>query len=188
MTLERSLHSNAGLPLSPTDSPATPEERIAARLINRLGLVPRIDVAKIASSLATVTEKRFPYQIDGVSLDLKVIGKRPKIWVSRDNGHVRRRFTLAHEIGHILIPWHTGGIIDDLDEPRSRGRGQYRQMEAEANRFAAELLMPTAWVKGLRVPSRFRQRRSPPTNPSRSHSSKKQGLGMDTIQSRKHRC
>jgi hypothetical protein len=57
--------------------------------------------------------------------------------------------TLAHEIGHIVIPWHMGSIVDDLEAPHSGARGAYRQMEAEANRFAAELLMPTSWVIDL---------------------------------------
>jgi predicted secreted protein len=58
---------------------------------------------------------------------------------------MRQRFTLAHELGHILIPWHIGSIIDeiDLDDTLS---DDYYLCEAEANRFASELLMPTNWV------------------------------------------
>lgn len=149
MTLERSLRSSAGSPPSPTDDLSTPEERLAARMVYRLSLQPPVDVLKIASSLATVTMKSFPQEIDGLCLDLKQPGKRPKIWVSRSLGVVRRRFTLAHEIGHIVIPWHTGSIVDELEAPRSAARGKYRQMEAEANRFAAELLMPSRWVRAL---------------------------------------
>ncbi len=115
-------------------------------MVQRLGLEPRIDVERLASSLATVTTKRFPTEIDGLCLDLKTPGKRPKVWVSHSLSNVRRRFTLAHEIGHIIIPWHTGTIVDDLDAPRTADGDGYREMEAEANRFAAELLMPTAWV------------------------------------------
>lgn len=147
--LESSLHSSVGSPLSLTDDLNTPEERLAARLVRRLSLKPPIDVFKLASSLASVTEKAFPVEIDGLCLDLKVPGKQPKIWLARGMGRIRQRFTLAHEIGHIIIPWHTGTIVDDLEAPRTGARGMYRQMEAEANRFAAELLMPSVWVKGL---------------------------------------
>lgn len=57
----------------------------------------------------------------------------------------RRRFTIAHEIGHFLIPWHDAsaqcavadmGVLKTKDATRSK--------EAEANRFAAALLTPTA--------------------------------------------
>lgn len=122
---------------------------MAARLVERLGLNPPIDVEALCKSMASVSFKSFPIQIDGICLDLKVSGKMPKVWVSRDIPPVRQRFTLAHEIGHIIIPWHRGTIVDDIESPRSRERGKYREMESEANRFAAELLMPSAWAVGL---------------------------------------
>lgn len=146
MTLAKSLDSTAGLQLNLTDNFATAEERLAARLVRERGLTPPIDVERLARSFATVTNKQFPISIDGLCLDLNVKGKTPKIWVAEGLPRVRRRFTLAHEIGHIKIPWHTGTIVDEIDAPRSRERGKYQEMEAEANRFAAELLMPTDWV------------------------------------------
>lgn len=149
MKLESSLHSPAGLPRNRTDDLNYAEERMAARLVDRLGVKPPIDVEKICGGLADLTFKKFPIEIDGICLDLKKKGKRPKIWVSKDMPRVRKRFTIAHEIGHIIIPWHTGTIIDDIDAPRSKEASRYREMEAEANRFAAELLMPTKWVSGF---------------------------------------
>lgn len=61
----------------------------------------------------------------------------------------RRRFTLAHEIGHICIPWHTGVDLCSLDNPYVRIDGQHmiNTQELEANIFASELLMPTDWLK-----------------------------------------
>lgn len=119
---------------------------MAARLVRRLKLQPRVDVFKVAKTLADVSEKRFPIEIDGLCLDLKTPGKKPKVWISSRISEVRRRFTLAHEIGHIFIPWHTGSIVDNVDVP-DRLKGRYQTMEAEANRFAAELLMPSDWVR-----------------------------------------
>jgi Zn-dependent peptidase ImmA (M78 family) len=57
----------------------------------------------------------------------------------------RRRFTIAHEIGHFLIPWHDASAqcaIADMGILRSRDTRKSK--EAEANRFAAALLTPTA--------------------------------------------
>lgn len=146
MTLEKSVLSSGGLPPNLTVELETSEERHAALLVQRRGLEPPIDVEALAASMATVAIKKFPLEIDGLCLDLKRSGVRPKIWISDGLHRVRRRFTLAHEIGHIRIPWHTGTIVDEVDVPHSRERGKYVEMEAEANRFAAELLMPTAWV------------------------------------------
>jgi Zn-dependent peptidase ImmA (M78 family) len=58
----------------------------------------------------------------------------------------RRRFTIAHELGHFLMPSHKGNqqcTAADLKESR-RGNDHQRR-EAEANRFAAGLLMPKPW-------------------------------------------
>jgi hypothetical protein len=58
----------------------------------------------------------------------------------------RRRFTIAHELGHFLLPSHKGNqqcTAADLREVR-RDTIHQRQ-EAEANRFAAGLLMPKPW-------------------------------------------
>lgn len=61
----------------------------------------------------------------------------------------RRRFTIAHEIGHICIPWHTGVDLCSLDDPYVKIQGQrmVNTQELEANIFASELLMPTEWLK-----------------------------------------
>jgi Zn-dependent peptidase ImmA (M78 family) len=58
----------------------------------------------------------------------------------------RRRFTVAHELGHFLIPSHEGNrqcTAGDLRE--SRRDNDHRRREAEANRFASGLLMPRDW-------------------------------------------
>ena len=60
----------------------------------------------------------------------------------------RQRFSLAHEIGHIVIPWHIGTIAchTDIALPSS-AEYHYRPSEAEANGFAAALLLPSGWVR-----------------------------------------
>jgi len=58
----------------------------------------------------------------------------------------RRRFTIAHELGHFLMPSHKGDehcTAADLREMRLDK--DHRRREAEANRFAAGLLMPRPW-------------------------------------------
>jgi Zn-dependent peptidase ImmA (M78 family) len=58
----------------------------------------------------------------------------------------RRRFTIAHELGHFLMPSHKGDehcTAADLREMRLDE--DHRRREAEANRFAAGLLMPRPW-------------------------------------------
>ena len=57
----------------------------------------------------------------------------------------RTRFSIAHELGHFLIPTHlprANCSIDDLHSVDRKARDRGRRIEAEANRFAAHLLMP----------------------------------------------
>ncbi|AFK55213.1 ImmA/IrrE family metallo-endopeptidase [Tistrella mobilis] len=60
---------------------------------------------------------------------------------------VRRRFTIAHEIAHFLLHRDvaTGGVQDDAFY-RSHLSGA---IETEANRFAAQLLMPWPLIRAL---------------------------------------
>lgn len=55
----------------------------------------------------------------------------------------RVRFTIGHEVGHFLIPTHTGKIQCTPGHMLAfEGRAKAKDRESEANRFAAELLMP----------------------------------------------
>lgn len=56
---------------------------------------------------------------------------------------VRRRFTLAHELGHFLLH-HNGASVFHRDE---KSRSGTDRTEIEANTFAAELLMPDVAVQ-----------------------------------------
>jgi Zn-dependent peptidase ImmA (M78 family) len=64
----------------------------------------------------------------------------------------RTRFTIAHELGHFLIPSHKGDqrcTASDMREKRFDT--EHRKKESEANRFAAGLLMPRPmFVRDLR--------------------------------------
>ena len=76
---------------------------------------------------------RFPLgAVDGL---LVMVDGLPTIGFNGDTAWVRRRFTIAHEVGHLFL----GHVCSGLDIDRNN--------EAEANQFAAELLMPLAILK-----------------------------------------
>lgn len=71
------------------------------------------------------------------------------ILVAKGRSHHRRRFSIAHELGHFLIPAHLpppGEAFQckaaDMRMGWSREQDRHQRMEAEANRFAAQILMP----------------------------------------------
>lgn len=66
----------------------------------------------------------------------------------------RRRYSICHELGHFLIPTHmprAGGnfecSLDDLHLLDGREQDRRKRVEAEANRFAAALLMPKQRIR-----------------------------------------
>lgn len=131
-----------------------PEVRLARRLVSRHKLTPPIDVEALIREHATLAYTAFPVDgVDGVCLNMKAGPENARVLINQFIGAARRRFTLAHELGHLLIPWHVGSSIDniDLNSPIEAfaANEEYLRMEAEANRFAAELLMPTPWVGQL---------------------------------------
>jgi len=122
--------------------------KLARRVVDKYGLEPPINVEKLVSERAKLVFATIPVSgVDGVCLNLKVLGKEQTVIVNAQNPKSRQRFTLAHELGHILIPWHTGSVVDHLDPEETGGIEGYWEMEQEANAFAAELLMPSNWVK-----------------------------------------
>ncbi|MBX3446419.1 MAG: ImmA/IrrE family metallo-endopeptidase [Parvibaculaceae bacterium] len=120
--------------------------RLAKRVCARHDLVPRVDAFAVAANYAEVEECAFPFPVDGISVDLKLPGKRPKILVREKQSQRRKRFTVAHELGHVVIPWHIGTIVDHVDG-HGGGDDAYWIMENEANTFASELLIPSDWLK-----------------------------------------
>jgi Zn-dependent peptidase ImmA (M78 family) len=78
------------------------------------------------------------------------------IFVDEDEPAVRQRFTAAHELGHFVLHKDSVGHKNE-DNYLLRSEGMSSRQEAEANRFAAALLMPfdlieDAMSKGITTP------------------------------------
>lgn len=77
---------------------------------------------------------------NGISGEIKKDEEGYIIRVNRHDTKERQRFTLAHEIGHYML--HKDMIGDGIvDDALYRSRLSDR-LEAEANKFAADILMP----------------------------------------------
>jgi Zn-dependent peptidase ImmA (M78 family) len=130
-----------------------PEVKMARKITKLHSLDFPIDLEALIEKYADLSFKNIPIDgVDGVCLNLKSSSKRQKVIVNSSIPKTRQRFTMAHELGHIIIPWHVGNIIDQInynipEEFVSVMSGyEYQEMEREANRFAAELLMPQDWI------------------------------------------
>lgn len=107
-------------------------------LLTRLGIsAPPVDPFKIARSLG-VSISPGHYEYEG-ALDAR--GTVPVIHVRGTDIPARQRFTVAHEIGHLIL--HPIGTF--FRDERFNGKQPWE--EIQANRYAAELLMPALWVR-----------------------------------------
>jgi Zn-dependent peptidase ImmA (M78 family) len=69
----------------------------------------------------------------------------PVIEFNRMDSLTRRRFTLAHEIGHFAL----GHGTSPRDSATNFGTSVHEPKERQANQFAAELLMPEHAVRAM---------------------------------------
>ena len=124
-----------------------PEQNAALHLLERHGLEPPYDLETIVSEYADIMIEAFPVRGDALLVENPKNNPRPLIILNslRPNPG-RRRFTLAHELGHLLLPWHYGNRSCSPSYLDDYVSGDYGLTEAEANRFASELLLPTPWL------------------------------------------
>ena len=126
----------------------TRAESEAARLLEETGQGPDlpVDVDRIAAHLgAQVVEERLDRALSGL---LYRDGDQVVIGVNSSHAERRRRFTIAHEIGHLVL--HRGRPLV-LEHVRVNFRNATSSTatdveEIQANAFAAALLMPSAHV------------------------------------------
>jgi Zn-dependent peptidase ImmA (M78 family) len=116
------------------DNPPVPIRRIALSL-----------GAKVCHQAATDSLSGFLLRDDA--------GEEIVIGVNNRHHRHRQRFSLAHEVGHLILhrgePVHVDRIdsifrIDRRDEQSSKGTDD---REKEANLFAAEILMPKHFIE-----------------------------------------
>ena len=137
--------------------------------LSRMELADFGNPTKIADGiLRQLSEITIPVSVEDIalSLDIKEIARLSTrgyvgglvidndlsagvILVSDNLSDQRRRFTIGHELGHFLIPWHAldANLTFNCSAEQMRigdvnSKDKYRRKEAEANRFSAELLMP----------------------------------------------
>ena len=107
---------------------------------------PPLDVPRLAQKLGIkITESDLGADCSGL---LVKRGKSAVVAVNWEHHPNRQRFTIAHEIGHFVL--HKSGTYVDRSTSAffrnaESGSGTVKE-EREANRFAAALLMPAAWI------------------------------------------
>ena len=118
-----------------------------------------IPVEKIAKLLgAKIRRSPLDEELSGM---VYIKGKTPIIGVNSRHHPNRQRFTIAHEIAHLEL--HRDCIMNQVHIDRkfpvlmrdANSTTGTERMEIEANRFAAELLMPTFLLAEMLKKKRF---------------------------------
>lgn len=93
--------------------------------------IPPVDVRALATAMEIhVHDVPNPGWAGAVSSSIE----RADVWLRAEDAEMRKRFTLAHEIGHLML--------HELGEQHRDVTFSGTEAEAQANGFAAHLLMP----------------------------------------------
>lgn len=133
--------------------------RAAKRLLQQHEIFkPPVDVERLARQEGLrVVEEQLESEISGM---LYREGGRAIILINQNDAPVRKRFSIAHELGHYHLHTSTSVFVDRRVRFRDSNSSQGTiKEEIEANNFAAELLMPESFV--LQEAMRLRGRRFP---------------------------
>lgn len=118
--------------------------KIAKKVVRRYKLVPPVNFNQILDTgYCILKEEEMVEFLDGYT----DFSENPPI-ININKGVLyekRKRFTIAHELGHIFIPWHNDITACQMDNYISNNMLDIQ--EREANIFASELLMPSDWMK-----------------------------------------
>src|ERR1700732_2664270 len=123
----------------------------ARALVEKLGLkAPPVPVEKLAKALGVRVEYNpFDDELSGMAF---LRDGKPVIGVNANHHPNRQRFTIAHELGHILLHRSRldASVLIDKNKnfiPRDAISAEGTDpVEVEANAFASELLMPVKLV------------------------------------------
>jgi Zn-dependent peptidase ImmA (M78 family) len=115
---------------------------------------PPVDLKKAAKALnAELVFIEMPKSVSGLIIaPMPDMPDMPAYGISINSRHsyYHQRFTIAHEIGHLLLG-HLEGRCPNITMFSNVGNfslGVY-PLEREANIFAAEMLIPTPHIKGI---------------------------------------
>jgi Zn-dependent peptidase ImmA (M78 family) len=116
--------------------------REATKLLQEAGITKApVNVEALAAKVgAVISYEVFKEDLSGVLVKEKA---RTVIGVNSFHAKTRQRFTIAHEIGHLVLK-HKGDVFVDQTVMRRDARSAQAvdPQEIMANQFAAELLMP----------------------------------------------
>ena len=115
-------------------------EREARAILKAGSYAPPVDVRAIVDTFHLALQEQ-PLE-DTVSGMLLIRGDYAMIGVNQSHHRNRKRFTIAHELGHYILHRDQSDMFVDAFLRSGNSAQGIDPQEIEANAFAAELLMP----------------------------------------------
>jgi len=130
----------------------TSPSELATHLLNRLNVQGKPDLLHIAEQIGLRVREVDAEAFEG-SLVRALDGPKGIIAINKGiREFTRKRFTIAHEIGHYVIPSHRRLENTCTNNMVETWRENLNRPELEANEFAVEFLLPMRSVRdGLRL-------------------------------------
>lgn len=112
-----------------------------------------IDIVQLCRNMG-IRVQYYSSTVDGDDGYCTILFGRPRIFVRKECSPERQRFTIAHELGHILLG-HVGQYNLVNREPNAKDN----PIEQEANVFASRILAPACvlWALDARTPEQIAQ-------------------------------
>jgi Zn-dependent peptidase ImmA (M78 family) len=154
------LNANLTLDRMAIEEAGPNPERLAEAIHKQLAITTAAIPAEAIAYALDISEIRYaPLQSFEGALLTTAERNRGAILINAGANPQRRRFTLAHELGHFLNPWHIphieAGFMCAQHEVQygsvrgNVGKTRHDMQELEANRFAIELLAPRRVIERM---------------------------------------
>lgn len=121
---------------------------LAKELLNQIGRPSGATPLEEISKAIDIVEIKYDMQVSFEGALFSPEGKAyGSIIINPSKGDHRARFTLGHEIGHYLLPFHHGEFAcfpQDINQGNYGSLSTEQKLEFQANQFAAELLLPSS--------------------------------------------
>ncbi len=142
MTLSARFTAKSGGP-----PPLVAARNAAALFVERLDLAPPVRIRALLRTRAELDEAVWPTEAVEAVMLRRGDGRPQVFYRPLPDNRGRERFTLAHELGHIMLPWHVGnsacapgvGVFDSTTATE----------EEQADTFASCVLAPDRWLLHL---------------------------------------
>lgn len=122
--------------------------RIANLLVDRFDLTPPVDVQALLEARADFHRVDWPHDdVDAIVTGFASASGKPVVYMRATDNLLRERFTMAHELGHLVLPWNLPEANCSVDEGEFELKDPTTEQQADL--FASTLLVPDRWLAEL---------------------------------------